>query len=144
MHEVPQQAGGPEVPESRHTRTQSQVPGARWVSNRGLYGCLGMKICTWVGGGVGGSEVCGSVCVYVEVCACVCVCGSVCVCEEVCMQTDVEICELFCRQLREASEQAFENRNEDELTYVLGKVKVADRQLAENIRQMIGQLGSRR
>ena len=72
----------------------------------------------------------------------VCVC--VCVCEEVCMQTEVEICELFCRQLREASEQAFENRNEDELTYVLGKVKVADRQLAENIRQMIGQLGSRR
>lgn len=93
----------------------------------------GVCVCMWK---------CVRVCVWKCVCGSVCVC--VCVCEEVCMQTEVETCELFCRQLREASEQAFENRNEDELTYVLGKVKVADRQLAENIRQMIGQLGSRR
>ena len=102
----------------------------------------------YMGWGWGGGEgsvwkcVCACVCIYVEVCVSMWKCVGVC--EEICMQRDVEIFELFCRQLREASEQAFENRNEDELTYVLGKVKVADRQLAENIRQMIGQLGSRR
>ncbi|XP_076437329.1 vacuolar protein sorting-associated protein 16 homolog [Babylonia areolata] len=47
-------------------------------------------------------------------------------------------------QMQEAADQAFENKNEDDLMYVLGKVKVSDRQLAENIRGMIGQLGSRR
>jgi hypothetical protein len=46
--------------------------------------------------------------------------------------------------MKEAADQAFENKNEDDLHYVLTKVKVADRQLADNIRQMIGQLGSRR
>ena len=48
------------------------------------------------------------------------------------------------RNMKEAADQAFEMRNEDDLIYVLGKVKVSDRQLAENVRQMLGQLSSRR
>ncbi|KAL8612978.1 hypothetical protein ACOMHN_001061 [Nucella lapillus] len=47
-------------------------------------------------------------------------------------------------QMKEAADQAFENKNEEELTYVLGKVKVIDRQMAEDIRQKVAQLSSRR
>lgn len=48
------------------------------------------------------------------------------------------------RQFQEAADQAAENKNEDELNYVLGKVKVADKQLAETVRGYLAQLNTRR
>ncbi|XP_025080748.1 vacuolar protein sorting-associated protein 16 homolog [Pomacea canaliculata] len=47
-------------------------------------------------------------------------------------------------QFQEAADQAAENKNEDELNYVLGKVKVADKQLAETVRGYLAQLNTRR
>ena len=51
---------------------------------------------------------------------------------------------LLFRQHTEAANQAFENKNEDDLLYVLGKVKVTDKVTTDHIKLLIGRLSSRR
>ena len=48
------------------------------------------------------------------------------------------------RLLKEAAEAALEMKNEDEFGYVLSRLGGADKQVAEQVRAMRGQLGARR
>ena len=48
------------------------------------------------------------------------------------------------RNKKAAAETAFENRNEEELNFVLSKCGHADRQLVETVKSMKQQLGAKR
>lgn len=49
----------------------------------------------------------------------------------------------FCRERKKAAETAFENKNEEELSYVLSKCGPSDKQLVDTIRGMKQQLSKR-
>ena len=53
-------------------------------------------------------------------------------------------CLVKVRQFREAAEAALEARSEEDFEYVLSRLGLADRQVAEQVRAMRGQLGARR
>jgi hypothetical protein len=48
------------------------------------------------------------------------------------------------RNKKAAAETAFENRNEEELNFVLSKCGHADRQLVETVKSLKQQLGAKR
>ncbi|CAL1533897.1 unnamed protein product [Lymnaea stagnalis] len=53
-------------------------------------------------------------------------------------------CLIRLRMFREAAEAALENKSEDDFEYVLSRLGLADRQVAEQIRGMRGQFGARK